>query len=127
MRTGLMHGGVTAVNRLLRNGIMWKEQNRRKCMPSTVKQRKTIFPQKKQMPMRYIIEMFCDRVAASKIYMKDKYSDQSPLEYYQQRKNHRMIHPETAEIIENLLVMLAEKGEDETFSYIRSLKRNDKN
>ena len=47
MRTGLMHGGVTAVNRLLRNGIMWKEQNRRKCMPSTVKQRKTIFPQKK--------------------------------------------------------------------------------
>lgn len=79
------------------------------------------------MPMRYIIEMFCDRVAASKIYMKDKYSDHSPLEYYQQRKNHRMIHPETAEIIENLLVMLAEKGEDETFSYIRSLKRNDKN
>ena len=80
-----------------------------------------------KMPYKYVAEMFCDRLAASKIYMKDKYSDQSPLEYYQQRKNHRMIHPETAEIIENLLVMLAEKGEDETFSYIRSLKRNDKN
>ena len=72
MRTGLMHGGVTAVNRLLRNGIMWKEQNRRKCMPSTVKQRKTIFPQKKQMPMRYIMHReFTRDKEASRIMRKE--------------------------------------------------------
>jgi len=28
-----------------------------------------------KMPLKYVKEMFCDRVAASKIYMKDKYDD----------------------------------------------------
>ena len=30
-----------------------------------------------------------------------------------------MMHPETEALLEKLLVMLAEKGEDETFRYIR--------
>ena len=34
-----------------------------------------------KMPLRYVKEMFCDRVAASKIYMKESYTDSSPLEY----------------------------------------------
>lgn len=76
------------------------------------------------MPTKYVIEMFCDRVAASKIYMKENYTDQSPLEYFNVRKDHRMIHPETAEILSNLLTMLAEKGEKETFKYIRKLKKS---
>lgn len=76
------------------------------------------------MPTKYVIEMFCDRVAASKIYMKDSYTDQSPLEYFGQRKDHRMIHPKTAVFLEHLLTMLAEKGEDETFAYIRSIRKH---
>ena len=38
-------------------------------------------------------------------------------------KKIRVIHPETAELIEKLLVMLAEKGEKETFAYIRKLDK----
>ena len=34
-----------------------------------------------EMPVRYVAEMFCDRVAASRIYQKDKYTDASPWEY----------------------------------------------
>ena len=34
--------------------------------------RKCVMPIK--MPLKYVIEMFCDRVAASKTYMKDKYT-----------------------------------------------------
>ena len=32
------------------------------------------------------------------------------------------MHPKTAELLEKLLVMLKEKGEKETFKYIRNLK-----
>ena len=34
------------------------------------------------MPDNYVIEMFCDRIAASKVYLKDKYTNRSPLDYF---------------------------------------------
>ena len=71
------------------------------------------------MPDKYVAEMFCDRVAASKTYMKEKYTDKAPLEYFLKGKNRRAIHPDTSDEIEFLLRMLADKGEDYTFSYIK--------
>lgn len=82
---------------------------------------KTMQPVK--MPLRYVAEMFCDRVAAGKIYQGDKYTDRSPLEYFLSAKSRRVIHPETSELLESLLTMLAEKGEEETFAYLRDLVR----
>ncbi len=73
------------------------------------------------MPVRFVVEMFCDRVAASKIYKKEDYADSSPLEYFLNSKGRRSIHPETSEFIESLLTMLAQKGENATFSHIRSI------
>jgi hypothetical protein len=68
--------------------------------------------------------MFCDRVAASKIYRGDKYQDCDPLNYYLQGMEHkRPIHPRTAKKLHFLLKMLAEKGEDATFAYIRRMKK----
>ena len=55
--------------------------------------RKCVMPIK--MPLKYVIEMFCDRVAASKTYMKDKYTDAYPLEYFERGKSTRSIDPET--------------------------------
>lgn len=75
-----------------------------------------------KMPLIYVKEMFCDRVAASKIYSKEKYTDSSPLDYFLKGKDHRTIHPETSELLEKLLIMLKDKGEEETFRYIRNLK-----
>ncbi len=72
-----------------------------------------------EMPDRYIAEMFCDRVAASKIYLADSYTDQTPLSYFSARVKARFIHPSTEEKLRELLVMLAEKGEDETFRFIK--------
>ena len=85
---------------------------------------KTVQPVK--MPLKYVAEMFCDRVAAGKIYQGSKYTDRSPLEYFLGGKARRVIHPETSEMIEKLLTMLAEKGEEETFAYLRSLVRSGK-
>ena len=79
-----------------------------------------------EMPDKYVVEMFCDRIAASKNYNPDTYQDRSPLEYYQRGKNKYPMHPNTRALLEQLLTMLAEEGEERTFSYIRHelLKRN---
>ncbi len=72
-----------------------------------------------KMPWKYVVEMFCDRVAASKIYQGKNYTDNHPIEYFKKSKSTRMIHPETSEEIEELLLMLSEKGEEETYKYIK--------
>ncbi len=75
-----------------------------------------------KMPKKYVIEMFCDRVAASKIYQGDKYTDSSALEYFRRGSGRRVMHEETSKEIEKLLVMLSEEGEEKTFKYIRKVK-----
>ena len=79
-----------------------------------------------EMPQKFLIEMFCDRVAASKTYNGAKYKDSYPLEYFMRAKRLRggLLHPKTSDDIEFLLTMLAEKGEKESFKYIRKLRRN---
>lgn len=72
-----------------------------------------------KMPARYVAEMFCDRLAASKVYRGDQYRETDPIEYYEHSRDHYIIHPETAALLEKLLRMVAEKGEKATFSYIR--------
>ena len=79
-----------------------------------------------KMPMRYVAEMFCDRVAAGKIYNGKNYNDKSPIEYFMKAKGRRVIHPETSDLLESLLVMLSEEGENATFQYIRKLVKEDK-
>lgn len=78
------------------------------------------------MPINYVAEMFCDRVAAGKIYNGDKYTDDSPLDYFMKAKHRRVIHPETSDLLESLLVMLKDHGEEYTFEYLRGLVKKDK-
>lgn len=71
------------------------------------------------MPTRYVLEMFCDRIAASKNYNRENYDDSFPLAYYEKNKSHYILHKDTKELLERLLHMLADEGEDKTFAYIR--------
>ena len=74
-----------------------------------------------KMPGRYVVEMLMDRIAASKVYKGDMYTDAHPLEYFETGPAVlRFMHPETAALLRKLLVMLAEEGEDRTFAYVRS-------
>ncbi len=91
----------------------WKDYN-----PKT----KLIEPVK--MPYRYVIEMFCDRVAASKIYQGKNYSDKHPIEYFMRSKSTRAIHPDTSDELELLLTMLSEKGEAYVFKFIKERLKN---
>lgn len=76
-----------------------------------------------EMPLKYVKEMFCDRLAASKIYNGKNFNNSMPLDYFLRGKARRVIHPATSELLESLLVMLSEKGEKETFRYIKSLQK----
>lgn len=79
-----------------------------------------------KMPLKYVIEMFCDRVAASKIYQGEKYTNEFPLQYFERGRSHRIIHPETSDLLEKLLTMLRDEGEDKTFAYIKNVLRKQK-
>ena len=72
-----------------------------------------------KMPVRYVVEMLLDRIAASKVYNGGAYKDTDPLTYFRGGKGQYLMHEETEKLLEKLLIMLAEKGEEETFTYIR--------
>ncbi len=75
-----------------------------------------------KMPVKFVKEMFCDRVAASKIYQGKNYTDAHPYEYFSRGNARSYMHPETAELLEKCLIMLRDKGEKETFKFLRNLK-----
>lgn len=79
-----------------------------------------------KMPKKYVAEMFCDHLAASKIYKKEGYTDASPLEHYMSRKGTKMIHPETDEEFCRMLTVLKDEGEEAAFRYVKEwLKSRD--
>ncbi len=73
------------------------------------------------MPLSYLKESFCDRVAATHIYNGDNYRDSDALDYFLLHSSERGMHPCTACILESWLRMLAEEGEAKTFAYIRRI------
>ena len=72
-----------------------------------------------KMPARYLVEMFCDRVAASKTYRGADYTDRDPYDYYMKSRDHYLLHPETRAQLEQMLTILKDQGEDAAFRWIR--------
>ncbi len=72
-----------------------------------------------RMPKKYVVEMVMDRIAACKVYMGSDYQDGAPLAYYERGKDITPLHEESRALLVHLLSMLAEKGEKETFAYIK--------
>ena len=62
-----------------------------------------------------VISTTCENQIAGKV----SFGNKSSLEYYEQRKEYYLIHEETKKILEELLHMLAENGEKDTFKYIK--------
>ena len=82
---------------------------------------KRVMPVK--MPARYLAEMFCDRLAASKVYAGDQYQQDRSLRYFQNSNARKrgMLHPETEAKLMELLEILAQQGEEATFAAVREL------
>lgn len=73
-----------------------------------------------KMPVRYVVEMYVDRVSASKNYQKVEYTDKSALLYYEKGKNRYMMHEDTEKLLVMLLKYLADNGEEATNELIRT-------
>lgn len=76
-----------------------------------------------EMPKVYLIEMFCDRVAASKIYRGRDYRDSDPLDYFERGRAGVTMHPASAAELRKMLTLLATEGERAAFDYLRSYRR----
>ncbi len=72
-----------------------------------------------EIPLSYVVEMLCDRMAASKTYLKENYSNKEPWEYYQKNQSHYLLHLNTQKLLEKLLLMLRDEGEQATFDYLK--------
>lgn len=73
-----------------------------------------------EMPRKCVAEMFCDRLAASKVYRGKDFNPGDPYQFYLRGKDRRLlIHPATAALLETMLLKLRDEGEDAAFAYIR--------
>ena len=73
-----------------------------------------------EMPKKYVAEMFCDRLAASKVYRGQDFQPGAPSQFFQYGKKKRLLmHPATSELLETILIVLRDQGEDAAFDYVR--------
>lgn len=59
------------------------------------------------IPEKYLKEMCCDMIGASKAYNKEKYNNQEPLNYFLKHKNNWVATEETLNYVENFLTKVA--------------------
>ena len=76
------------------------------------------------MPRRYLAEMLCDRIAASKIYKGKAYDNGAPLAYLMHGKLRDSMHPDTRAALERFLTLLRDEGEDAMFAALRAWVRD---
>ena len=78
-----------------------------------------------KMPMRYLKEMFCDRIAATKIYKGKNFKSSDPYDYFCATIDRDRVHKDTIKVLGSRLEMYKNKWEKETFDYIKKNYRND--
>ena len=76
------------------------------------------------MPRVYFVEMVMDRIAACKVYHGKDYKDGDALAYFEHAMEARestMMHPQTRRELTFILTMLRDRGEKETFRFIKEV------
>ena len=71
------------------------------------------------MPRKYVAEMFCDRIAACRVYERDAYTPASPARFFYRSDGRFMMHDVTRRELGYLLTFLSVRGLDEALSYVR--------
>ncbi len=80
----------------------------------------TKFYESVPMPRKYLVEMVMDRRAACMVYEGEKYTDGSALVYFEKSRERTLMNDITRRELGYLLTMLQEKGERETFQYMKN-------
>lgn len=76
------------------------------------------------MPFKYLAEMMCDRVAASMVYLGDKYTDAAPLDYYLAHMDENQFDEATRATLEIALVRIKMDGLETVLEDIREALRS---
>ena len=71
------------------------------------------------MPRKYLAEQVMDRRAACIVYQGNAYTDGSALAYFLKSRERELMHPQNRQELHYILTMLQEKGEKETFRYLK--------
>lgn len=71
------------------------------------------------MPLRYVAEMVCDRIAACKVYNGAGYTDADPWRFFDRSRERTMLCGRTAALLEHYLLLLRDEGEDALFAALR--------
>ena len=79
-----------------------------------------------KMPLRYVAEMVCDRIAACEVYRGKDYTSAAPWEYYERTRKYITIHPRTRALLEKVLIILRDQGEEAAYAYLRRLLKQGK-
>lgn len=76
------------------------------------------------MPRIFLVEMVMDRIAACKVYHGKTYEDGDALAYFEhalEARESSMMHPQTRRELTCILTMLRDKGERETFRFLKEV------
>jgi len=63
------------------------------------------------IPFKYMLEMICDRIAASKIYNRGNYTNSCTLEYFYKEKPKMTLNPKLINYLEDVFKKLERNGE----------------
>ena len=74
-----------------------------------------------KIPYNYVVEMICDWIGAGKVYNKDAWTCDSPMEHYLKMRPGRYFHPDTEELIVKFLTCIQEHGLDEFHKMAKSI------
>lgn len=72
-----------------------------------------------EMPLNYLKESVCDRVAACMIYQKENYTDRSAYDYFMKTTDRIYMHPNNAEKMEYYLNLIKDLGIEKAFKIIK--------
>ena len=75
-----------------------------------------------KIPIRYVKEMVCDRIAACKVYLGKDYTKDAALNYYNRTTDKEFMHPDTAKLLGSWLELIAKLGENEAIKQIKQVK-----
>lgn len=103
---GYSHGWLHHKGRNKHHWEYWTDKNKDGFYPIAV-------------PYRYVAEMICDRVAATKIYQGKDYTESSPYNYFINGIDRIYMHPETAKQIEELLSIIKDDGLEQCIKVVK--------
>jgi len=62
------------------------------------------------IPFKYAMEMICDYIGAGKVYEKENWTFQSPLKYWNRKKETAKIHPALMDFFTEIFELFSETG-----------------